>query len=116
MIEEKIARAIAKIELEVEYYQKFGLRTINEEKKKRKLNEKTTRVFSATRKELVNFKKLLNSAHREFQTKIIRDYIQSTEDKARQTGNISPDLLNWISWARKKADWYDPQIENEMNC
>lgn len=27
------------------------------------------------------------------------------------SGTLNDDLLSWIEWARKKADWYDPHVE-----
>ncbi|HEX5167634.1 MAG TPA: hypothetical protein VFW11_00570 [Cyclobacteriaceae bacterium] len=35
------------------------------------------------------------------------------EDAARRDGTVNEDVRNWIEWARKKADWYDPNIEQE---
>jgi len=43
--------------------------------------------------------------------KLIRAYIQSKEDAARKNNTLNDDLRNWIEWARKKADWYDPHVE-----
>ena len=28
-------------------------------------------------------------------------------------GNLTEEKIKWLIWARKKADWYDPQIEDE---
>lgn len=49
------------------------------------------------------------------------EYIQSKEELAMICGTLNDDLLKWIEWARKKADWYDPHVEaydellNEVN-
>ena len=56
---------------------------------------------------------LLNAAQRHDDVKLIREYIQSKEDAARRDGSVNEDLRNWIEWARKKGDWYDPNIEQE---
>ena len=41
-------------------------------------------------------------------TKEIREYIQAMIDSGNE--DITPE---WIEWALKKADWYDPSIETE---
>lgn len=38
----------------------------------------------------------------------LRDYIAAVEDAARRAGELSPERLEWIDWARAKADWIDP--------
>lgn len=43
----------------------------------------------------------------------MREHIQSKEDTARRDGTLNEDLRNWVEWAWKKADWYDPNIEQE---
>lgn len=40
--------------------------------------------------------------------KEIREYIQAMIDSGSE--DISPE---WIEWAEKKADWYDPSIATE---
>ena len=40
--------------------------------------------------------------------KEIREYIQAMIDSGNE--DITPE---WIEWALKKADWYDPSIETE---
>lgn len=45
------------------------------------------------------------------QSKMLRDYLEKVEQKAIKENSISEDLREWLSWARKKADWYDPMIE-----
>jgi hypothetical protein len=39
----------------------------------------------------------------------IRSYISAIE----QTESMTQDDIEWISWAKKKADWYDPTIKYE---
>lgn len=55
-------------------------------------------------------KLLLNAAQHSNDVKL-REYIQSTEELARSNGTLNEGLLNWLEWARKKVDWYDPHIE-----
>lgn len=43
----------------------------------------------------------------------LRNYIEAIKINALKNNSISEELQNWIIWANKKADWYDPQIEDE---
>jgi hypothetical protein len=67
---------------------------------------------------LDEFKLLLNAAQRYHDVKLMREYIQSKEELAKNNCTLNDDLINWLDWARKKADWYDPHIEayDELLC
>lgn len=39
----------------------------------------------------------------------IRQYIAAVA----QQNKITPELIEWIEWAKKKADWYDPAVATE---
>lgn len=41
----------------------------------------------------------------------LRNYIDTVEQNAINSGSLSEELQEWLTWARKKADWYDPFIE-----
>lgn len=45
--------------------------------------------------------------------KLIRGYIDEIEAKNSESNHLSKDIDDWIIWARKKADWYDPQVNLE---
>ncbi|MBZ0246875.1 MAG: hypothetical protein K8H85_13105 [Cyclobacteriaceae bacterium] len=114
LIEGKIARIIAKVELDVEYFKKIWARNAKQKEEEMAIEKMRLEYLAQQENELKNFKLLLNLAHRLSEAKLIRDYVQLTEDKAKQAGSISADLENWILWAREKADWYDPHIEKEV--
>jgi len=63
------------------------------------------------RTELARFRELLAKAKRLDQTEIIRSYIKVVEENAINNNSITPDLRDWISWAKRKANWFDPMIE-----
>lgn len=113
LIEEKIARIVAKVELDVEYFRKIWAQNAKQREEEMEKEKIRLELVARKEKELTDFKLLLNSAHRAFEARLVRDYIQLTEDKAKQTGTMSTDLEDWITWARNKADWYDPHIEKE---
>ncbi len=63
--------------------------------------------------ELLKFKRLLFDSHR-FQTAAqIRSYADAVESKATSGDKLTEDLINWLAWARKRADWYDPTVPKE---
>ena len=53
-------------------------------------------------------KELVNKAEDYRIAKEIREYIQAMIDSGNE--DITPE---WIEWALKKADWYDPSIATE---
>jgi len=51
---------------------------------------------------------LLQSSKRWQEVTFIRKYIDEVEKL-----DIGKEKSEWITWARKKADWFDPTIEAE---
>lgn len=114
LLEEKIARIVAKVELDVEYFRKIWARNDKQKEEEMAIERIRFEYLAQQENELKDFKLLLNLAHRSFEAKLVRDYIQLTEDRAKQAGSISAAQENWILWAREKADLYDPHIEKEV--
>ena len=56
--------------------------------------------------ELDRFKQLLAEAKRYNDSKLIEAYINGVADSKQ----IAPEKTEWIQWAHKKANWYNPQI------
>lgn len=110
-IEERISRAVAKVELEVEYFLRVWAENDRRAEAVRQREIAEAEILARKKKELTDFKLLLNAAQRHDDVKLIRAYIQSKEDAARKNNTLNDDLRNWIEWARKKADWYDPHVE-----
>jgi len=42
---------------------------------------------------------------------MIRHFIDLVEQKEVDNQTIDDEKREWINWARKKADWFDPFIE-----
>jgi len=112
-IEKQLAKIIAKLEIkEEELKQRAIEREIHWAKEKEKevieLEKKKRKE-----KELSDFKHLLQKAKQWREATMLRTYLNDFETKAIESGEVSEDFKNWILWARKKADWYDPNIEAE---
>lgn len=56
--------------------------------------------------EIIRTKELVNKAEDYKIACEIRQYISAVA----QEENVNPETLEWIEWAKKKADWYDPII------
>jgi len=37
----------------------------------------------------------------------------AVEEKNKKEGELTEELKEWIKWAKRKADWYDPLIDQE---
>ncbi|ANE50629.1 hypothetical protein [Flavisolibacter tropicus] len=110
-LEAQLPRIIARLEMEAirrkerqEQLEKFW----QEQREKRRLAEE----FAARKeKELIDFKIMLQKAERWHKAVTLRNYIEAVEQKAVQSVGPSEEITQWLAWARKKADWYDPFIE-----
>jgi hypothetical protein len=65
-------------------------------------------------KELGGFESLFLTATRWHKSQYIRNYLKEFEDYAIKTNTMTGEKKQWIDWAKKKADWYDPFIEREV--
>lgn len=63
--------------------------------------------------DLLAFKDTLNKAERWHKADNLRNYINEVESRAIADNNLTEEIKTWIIWARKKADWYDPFIEDK---
>jgi hypothetical protein len=81
--------------------------------------ERVRNVVERREKELADFRVLLEKAERWHKSENLRSYIDEVERRDGMGGGksipgdtINPkDLVEWVAWARKKADWYDPFVE-----
>lgn len=61
--------------------------------------------------DLEAFRQTLNKAERWHKAVNLRNYINEVESKAIAGNTLTEETKAWLTWARKKADWYDPFIE-----
>jgi hypothetical protein len=110
-IEDRISRAVAKVELEFENLKRIWADNARREEERKQKERIRHEILARKKKELDDFNLLLNAAQRYNDVKLMRAYIQSKEDLAKNNGTLNDDLQSWLDWVRKKADWYDPHIE-----
>ena len=86
------------------------VREAREEAERKRVEEARRREENRQRKEqeIRLVKELINKAEDYRIAKEIREYIQAMIDSGNE--DITPE---WIEWALKKADWYDPSIATE---
>lgn len=86
------------------------VREAREETERKRVEETRRREENRQRKEqeIRLVKELVNKAEDYRIAKEIREYIQAMIDSGSE--DVTPE---WIEWAEKKADWYDPYIANE---
>ncbi|WP_340111004.1 hypothetical protein [Maribellus mangrovi] len=86
-----------------------------EYERKRKIIEaeeqKANEPFIRKQTELTSFANLFKQAVHWQQTKFMRDYLTLVIQNGRTTLNGNAEFQEWIDWAKKKIDWYDPFIQ-----
>jgi hypothetical protein len=60
---------------------------------------------------LNDFQNLIQQPNKWNQAKILREYLNDMVLTAKNKNEFTDDLVKWLDWARKKADWYDPMIK-----
>ncbi|MDP1844221.1 MAG: hypothetical protein Q8K64_12430 [Sediminibacterium sp.] len=110
-LEEQLSKIIANLEI-------LGRERYNAEiewKKKREQDKIERNIQLKKQKavldELKRFKELLNNAKKYNEVIMMRDYIDAVKSR-NELSDIpnKENLEDWINWARKKVDWYDPLI------
>jgi hypothetical protein len=81
-------------------------RKLEEERKQSELERK-----KRTNAELEKFNAILIQQNRWHQAQIMRDYLNQYENYFQNLNQLDEQKKEWLDWARKKADWYDPFIE-----
>lgn len=79
-----------------------------EEAKKRQLQEDLEKRQS---NELKKFIELKTNAELWEKAVLMRNYLIALENTVKAEGRFDTDMQAYLSWAREKADWYDPLVE-----
>lgn len=110
-LENQVSKIIAKLEMKGAEERADTLRR----EKEREIRDEQNRIKKIKEEEieqeLVKFKQLKLKAERWREACQIRAYLADIEAKATKEQLITEDLTEWLKWAHKKVDWYDPNIE-----
>ncbi len=110
-MEKQLSLIIASLEL-------IALEEIRRDIEREKRNKEEARLEKIRKEfekrqdeDLEAFKETLKKAKRWHKSENLRNYINEVESKAIAGNNLTEETKNWLIWARKKVDWYDPFIE-----
>lgn len=112
-LEKQLSTIVAHLEYQTELWQeeikKHRAEQAIVDEKRRIIQEEVKR--KETEKE--NFMLLLKQAKRWHKANILREYIQRFEENCLKNNTLSEEKKEWFTWARDKADWFDPFIGKE---
>lgn len=110
-LEKQLSKIVAKIEIKGAEERDMHLRW----EKEREIQAELDRIKKAKEQEIENellkFKLLKKKAKLWREASEIRAYLGSLEEKATMEQSLTDELKDWLKWAHKKVDWYDPNIE-----
>ena len=109
-LEEQLPQILQELE---EAAEKMRLEQIAYEKRRREEERLTElrRLHEAREdKELKALQGLMSDAMRWQQMTMLRNYISDMESLAKSKGHLDDKMQQWITWAKEKADWFDPSI------
>lgn len=112
-LEKQLAHIIASFELwakeKIEWHESCRQNQLKwqEEERRRKEFEKQQKD------DLEAFRQTLYKAERWHKAENLRNYINEVESKALTNNNLTEETKEWLMWASKKADWYDPFVESD---
>ena len=113
LVENKLSQILINCEIRAkkdkEYRVQFELSRAENERK-RKIEEEIQRQKE---NELENVRALIRKSELWKKADDLRNYIKEVENMAIKNEKLTGELKNWLDWANKKADWYDPLVEKE---
>lgn len=101
LLEDQIEKILIKIETGFQEWKERRLKWKIEEEKREELRKIEEAQQKLKDDELSKFVKFYNDAQRWKKFMILKEYFEY-----KKTEN--PDNQEWIQWAKKKLDWYDP--------
>jgi len=109
-LEEQLAKIIAGLELSAAKRTEEDLKYEKARREREERERLAKELEERKQQDLVNFKKLLIDSDRWHKAENLRQYIHELEARAER--HQSPETQEWLEWAKRKADWYDPFIES----
>ncbi len=108
-LEDKLGDIIIKLYEQSEEVKVERLAREERERKYQEEEERKEKIRNAKKNEAQKVKELLNLAEDYRIACEIRNYINAISSQ----DNLSNEMKDWIKWASKKADWFDPIIDKE---
>lgn len=104
-LENFIPDIIVWLEKEADYWNEARAENQRKREAAERLRQAEKDLQERKRLELVAFEGLLADSTRWDKSRVLRDYIDAAERRGADR--------EWIAWARKKSDWYDPFVGRE---
>lgn len=111
-LEAQLIRIIAKLELQALLDQQEDEKIKAYWQAQREKQQAIEQVAKQREQELTSFKNLLEQANPWKQAQVLREYLDSFSSDLPQS-MLSKEKTDWLAWAKKKANWYDPKVEAE---
>lgn len=112
-LEDQLAKIIAKMEIDAQIENKWK----EEARIKKILQDERDRIrkeFEKLRDDDLNkFKELIENSKRYQKVEMIRKYINTVKNYSKENNTFDNKIQDWVEWANKKADWFDPLINAE---
>jgi hypothetical protein len=112
-LEDQIPSIIAKMEVESQRITEMQMENEKRWQEQRDKEREQLEIEEKKGTELFLFKEALAKASRWHKANNLRNYIKAFEQNCNSTNALTEENKLWLSWAKKKADWYDPFIEME---
>lgn len=107
-IEDQIPKILAKIE-SLFFEKRTWTAKCEVERIERERKQEIARLIQKAKDdELRKFKDFYNSAHRWKEFMILKEYFEMI--KSTSQDNETPEISEWLVWAKIKLDWYNPTI------
>jgi hypothetical protein len=110
-LEEKIDKIVENIIKQGVEERERQIRSEIEEKLEEERKQSELERKKRTNAELEKFNAILIQQNRWHQAQIMRDYLNQYENHFQNLNQLDEQKKEWLDWARRKADWYDPFIE-----
>ncbi len=107
-MEKQISKIIAALEMLGEQERLATIQRNEWHAKYEKQKEAERQLKEQKEQEEKRLTSLLEQVDRFHKASLIREYVNKIEEKTLESGSVSETLINWISWARQKADEMDP--------
>ena len=108
-LEDKLGDIIIKLYEQSEEVKVERLAREERERRYQEEEERKEKIRNAKKNEAQKVKELLNLAEDYRIACEIRNYINAISNQ----NNLSDEMKDWIKWASKKADWFEPIIDKE---
>ncbi|WP_191859871.1 hypothetical protein [Hanstruepera ponticola] len=113
-IETKLSTILATLELKAKENKERRIEREIQHKLWEKQRQKEEEYKKLKENEFKGFEKLFGKATRWHKAQYLRNYIREFQEFNEKNNTLDEEKLQWIEWAKEKADWYDPFIEREV--